>query len=240
MRDLSINKVALNKTDGGNGLRKNEMGDCTKDAVRERSQSSTLSGDAAKTAASKTTSRRMIQSNSESKSQSRSTSQSQSLSQKSQSQSQRQSQNQSYSESRSGIVDDKMRAAEQRMIWKSGQKMTQIVSVIVPVTADCEKAGDALRAAEDCGKAGDALRGAEDLREDLRGLNAGRKRPATNDDEEADIQRRQLDLTSLTHFYMRDLGDRGLWPDRRSGGCDVKCLARSSSRSRIERLGKRI
>ena len=117
-----------------------------------------------------------------------------------------------------------MRAAEQRMIWKSGQKMTQIVSVIVPVTADCEKAGNALRA--------------EDLREDLRGLNAGRKRPATNDDEEADIQRRQLDLTNLTHFYMRDLGDRGLRPDRRSGGCDVKCLARSSSRSRIERLGK--
>ena len=150
----------------------------------------------------------------------------------------RQSQNQSYSESRSGIVDGKMRAAEQRMIWKSGQKMTQIVSVIVPVTADCEKAGDALRAAEDCGKAGNALR-AEDLREDLRGLNAGRKRPATNDDEEADIQRRQLDPTNLTHFYMRDLGDRGLWPDRRSGGCDVKCLARSSSRSRIERLGKR-
>ena len=170
---------------------------------------------------------------------SRSTSQSQSQSQQSQSRSRRQSQNQSYSESRSGIVDGKMRAAEQRMIWKSGQKMTQIVSVIVPVTADCEKAGNALRAAEDCGKAGNALR-AEDLREDLRGLNAGRKRPATNDDEEADIQRRQLDLTNLTHFYMRDLGDRGLWPDRRSGGCDVKCLARSSSRSRIERLGKRI
>ena len=83
-----------------------------------------------------------------------------------------------------------------------------------------------------------ALRG---LREDfgLRELNAGRKRPATNDDEEADIQRRQLDLTNLTHFYMRDLGDCGLRPNRRSGGCDVKCLARSSSRSRIERLGKR-
>ena len=81
------------------------------------------------------------------------------------------------------------------MIWKSGQKMIKIV----PVTADCEKAGNALRAAEDCGKAGNALR-AEDLREDLRGLNAGRKRPATNDDEEADIQRRQLDLTNLTHF----------------------------------------
>ena len=94
---------------------------------------------------------------------------------------------------RSGIVDGKMRAAEQRMIWKSGQKMTKIV----PVTADC-------------GNVGDALRDAEDLREDLRGLNAGRKRPATNDDEEAGIQRRQLDLTNLTHFYMRDLGDRGL------------------------------
>ena len=53
---------------------------------------------------------------------------------------------------------------------------------------------------------------AADLREDLRELNAGRTRPATNDDEEADIQRRQLDLTSLTHFYMRDLGDRGLRP----------------------------
>ena len=121
------------------------------------------------------------------------------------------------------------------MIWKSGQKMTKIV----PVTADCGKAGDALRAAEDCGKAGDALRAAGGLREDLRELNAGRKRPVKNDDEEADIQRRQLDLTNLTHFYMRDLGDRGLWPDRRSGGCDVKCLARSSSRSRIERLGQR-
>ena len=97
-------------------------------------------GDAAKSAAITKTSRRMIQSNSESKSQSRSTSQSQSLSQKSQSRSRRQSQNQSYSESRSGIVDGKMRAAEQRMIWKSGQKMI----MIVPMTADYEKAGDAL------------------------------------------------------------------------------------------------
>ena len=136
-----------------------------------------------------------------------------------------------------------MRAAEQRMIWKSGQKMTQIV----PVTADDGKVGDALRAAEDCGKAGDALRGLTRgltrglrvQREDLRELNAGRKRPVKNDDEEADIQRRQLDLTNLTHFYMRDLGDCGLRPNRRSGGCDVKCLARSSSRSRIERLGRR-
>ena len=110
--------------------------------------------------------------------------------------------------------------------------MTQIV----PVTADDGKVGDALRAAEDCGKAGDAPRG---LREDLRELNTGRKRPVKNDDEEADIQRRQLDLTNLTHFYMRDLGDCGLRPNRRSGGCDVKCLARSSSRSRIERLGQR-
>ncbi len=110
-------------------------------------------GDAAKTAA--TTSQRLIQSNSESKSQSRSTSQSQSLSQKSQSRSRRQSQNQSYSESRSGIVDGKMRAAEQRVIWKSGQKMTQIV----PVTADDGKVGDAHRAAEDCGKVGDAPHG---------------------------------------------------------------------------------
>ena len=69
----------------------------------------------------------------------------------------------------------------------------------------------------------------EDLkREDLkRELNAGRNRPVTNDDVEADIQRRQLDLTNLTHFYMRDLGDRGLRPDRRSGGCVVKCTARS-------------
>ena len=140
-------------------------------------------------------------------------------------------------------MDGKMRAAEQRMIWKSGQKMTQIV----PVTADDGKVGDALRAAEDCGKVGDALRGLTRgltrglrvQREDLRELNAGRKRPVKNDDEEADIQRRQLDLTNLTHFYMRDLGDCGLRPNRRSGGCDVKCLARSSSRSRIERLGKR-
>ena len=140
-------------------------------------------------------------------------------------------------------MDGKMRAAEQRMIWKSGQKMTKIVPVIVPVTTDYGKAGDALRVAEDCGKAGDALRGLTRglrvQREDLRELNAGRKRPVKNDDEEADIQRRQLDLTNLTHFYMRDLGDCGLRPNRRSGGCDVKCLARSSSRSRIERLGKR-
>ena len=138
-------------------------------------------------------------------------------------------------------MDGKMRAAEQRMIWKSGQKMTQIVLV----TADDGKVGDAHRAAEDCGKAGDALRGLSGLsglsglREDLRELNAGRNRPVKNDDEEADIQRRQLDLTNLTHFYMRDLGDCGLRPNRRSGGCDVKCLVRSSSRSRIERLGKR-
>ena len=138
-------------------------------------------------------------------------------------------------------MDGKIRAAEQRMIWKSGQKMAKIV----PVTADCEEVGDALRAAEDCGKAGDAPRGLNGLsglrvqREDLRELNAGRKRPVKNDDEEADIQRRQLDLTNLTHFYMRDLGDCGLRPNRRSGGCVVKCLARSSSRSRIERLGKR-
>ena len=207
-------------------------------------------GDAAKSAAITKTSRRMIQSNSESKSQSRSTSRSQSQSQQSQGQSRRQSQNQSYSESRSGIVDGKMRAAEQRMIWKSGQKMTkivpvtadygkmtQIVPVIVPVTACYGKVGDALR--EDCGKVGNTLRELADA-EDLRELNAGRKRPATNDDEEADIQRRQLDLTNLTHFYMRDLGDCGLRPNRRSGGCDVKCLARSSSRSRIERLGQRI
>ena len=133
-------------------------------------------------------------------------------------------------------MDGKMRAAEQRLRWKNGQKMTKIV----PVTADYGKMTQVVLVTADCGKAGDALRDAEDLREDLRELNAGRKRPATNDDEEADIQRRQLDLTNLTHFYMRDLGDRGLWPDRRSGGCDVKCLARSSNRSRIERLGKRI
>ena len=171
-----------------------------------RSSETANAGDAAKSAAITKTSRRMILSNSESKSQSRSTSQSQSLSQKSQSRSRRQSQNQSYSESRSGIVDGKMRAAEQRMIWKSGQKMTQIVLV----TADDGKVGDAHRAAEDCGKAGDALRGLSGLsglREDLRELNAGRNRPVKNDDEEADIQRRQLDLTNLTHFYMRDLGD---------------------------------
>ena len=119
------------------------------------------------------------------------------------------------------------------MIWKRGQKMTKIV----PVTADCGKAGDALRAAEDCGKAGDALRGlTRGLREDLRELN-GRKRPVKNDDEEADIQRRQLDLTNLTHFYMRDLGDCGLRPNRRSGGCVVKCTARSSSRSWDRELG---
>ena len=120
-------------------------------------------------------------------------------------------------------MDGKMRAAEQRVIWKSGQKMTQIV----PVTADDGKVGDAPR----------GLSGLRVQREDLRELNAGRKRPVKNDDEEADIQRRQLDLTNLTHFYMRDLGDCGLRPNRRSGGCDVKCLARSSSRSRIERLG---
>ena len=104
-------------------------------------------------------------------------------------------------------MDGKMRAAEQRMIWKSGQKMTQIV----PVTADDGKVGDAHRAAEDCGKVGDAPHGLSGLsglrvqREDLRELNAGRNRPVKNDDEEADIQRRQLDLTNLTHFYMRDL-----------------------------------
>ena len=134
-------------------------------------------------------------------------------------------------------MDGKMRAAEQRMIWKSGQKMTKIV----PVTADYGKMAQIVpvTVTADCGEAGDALRESEDLkREDLkRELNAGRNRPVTNDDEEADIQRRQLDLTNLTHFYMRDLGDRGLRPDRRSGGCVVKCTARSSSRSWDRELG---